>query len=95
MCSNFGGFRCSPPLNVAELSVALSKIYPILGNTFTRETCPDHLYNQASTFNSSVNIATSFVASILISCCSNHIRIAPVLVCFEARDELAITTTYM
>ena len=66
----------NPSLNVAKLSVALSKVYPIPGNTFTRKTCLDHLYNQASTstsgvsiastFTSSVNIATSFVASIVI-----------------------------
>ena len=58
--------RKNSSLNVAAQSVVLSKIYPIPGNTFTRETCLDHLYNQASTSTSGVNIATSFVAGILI-----------------------------
>ena len=56
----------NPSLNVAGVSVALSKLCPIPGNTFTRETCLDQLNNQASTSTSGVLIATSFVAGILI-----------------------------
>ena len=56
----------SPSLNVAGESVALSKLCPIPGNTFTRETCLDQLNSQASTSTSGVHIATSFVAGILI-----------------------------
>ena len=52
----------NPSLNVAEQSVALSKLCPIPGNTFTRETCLDQLNSQAS----GVNFATIFVAGILI-----------------------------
>ena len=51
---------------MAGLSVALSKLFPNPGNTFTRETCLDQLNNQASTSTSGVHIATSFVAGILI-----------------------------
>ena len=56
----------NPSLNVAEQSVALSKLCPIPGNTFTRETCLDQLNSQASTSTSGVYIATSFAAGILI-----------------------------
>ena len=56
----------NPSLNVTGVSVALSNLCPIPGNTFTRETCLDQLNSQASTSTSGVNIATSFVAGILI-----------------------------
>ena len=48
----------NPSLNVAEQSVALSKLCPIPGNTFTRGTCLDQLNSQASTSTSGVYIAT-------------------------------------
>ena len=56
----------NPSLNVAGESVALSKICPIPGNTFTKETCLDQLNSQASTSTSGVNFATIFVTGILI-----------------------------
>ena len=46
----------NPSLNVAGESVALSKLCPIPGNTFTRETCLDLLNSQASTSTSGVHM---------------------------------------